>query len=186
MGLEIIKMKTNQPNRSNDKLGHKTKNMKRFFTLLLSSLFSLSLLAFDGNRLSVSVVSSKMDLRIEIDGKKYSMKDNSFTLQDLREGSHTVKIYSEKKRNAGVFRSGKKQEVIFNSTIFLKRGFHTDITVNRFGKVFTDERRIDRDDDFYDDEDYGYDDQDQHEGWYQVVNDDQFFYMKEQIRKEWF
>ncbi len=158
--------------------------MKKISTLLLSSLFSLSLLAFDGNRLSVSVVSNKMDIKIEIDGKKYSMQqDNSFTLQNLREGNHQVKIYTEKKKGGGLFRSGKKQEVLFSSSVYLKKGFHTDITVNRFGKVFTDERRID---DINEDGDYGYDDRDQNEGWHQVVTEDQFYYMKEQIRQEWF
>ncbi|NOT51551.1 MAG: DUF4476 domain-containing protein [Chitinophagaceae bacterium] len=159
--------------------------MKKFFTLLLSSLFSLSLFAFDGNRLSVSVISKKMDLKIEIDGKKYSMQeDNSFTLQNLREGNHSVKIYSEKMKGKGIFRSGRKQEVIFNSSVYLRRGFHIDITVNRFGKVFTDERRID-DNDNWNDEEYGYDDEDQFDGW-KAVSDDEFYYMKEQIRKEWF
>lgn len=160
--------------------------MKKISTLLLSSLFSLAAFAIDGNRLSVSVVSNKMDLKIEIDGKKYSMQqDNSFTLQNLREGNHSVKIYTEKKKGGGVFRSGKKQqEILFNSSVYLKRGFHTDITVNRFGKVFTDERRIDANDEW--DDDYGYDDQDQHEGWHKVINDDQFNFLKSELRKEWF
>jgi hypothetical protein len=158
--------------------------MKKIFTLLLSSLFSLSLLAFDGNRLSVSVVSNKMDLKIEIDGKRYSMQqDNSFTLQNLREGNHTVKIYSEMKKRNGLF-SGKKQDVIFNSAVYLRRGYHTDITVNRFGKVFTDERRIDADDDWYE-SGYGYGDRDDNEGWNGSVSKDEFSFMKEQIKKEW-
>lgn len=162
--------------------------MKKISTLLLSSLFSLSLFAFDGNRLSVSVVSNKMDLKIEIDGKKYTMQqDNSFTLQNLREGNHSVKIYAEKKRGGGGFRSGRKQqEVLFNSSVYLRRGFHTDITVNRFGKVFTDERRIDENDDWVDDENYGYDDQDQNEGWHKVISNDEFSFLKAEIRKEWF
>jgi hypothetical protein len=185
MGLEIIKMKTNQPNRSNDKLEHKTKNMKRFFTLLLSSLFSLSLLAYDGSRLSVSFTSGSTELKIEIDGREFSMKNNSITLSYLAEGSHQVKIFREKKRPFG---SRKKQEVLFNSSIYLKKGFHTDITVNRFGKVMTDERRIDVNDDWYSDEDDQYDSD--NDGWEgrnsNVMSARDFEIVKDQLRSEWF
>jgi hypothetical protein len=58
--------------------------MKKIFTLLLSSLFSLSLLAYDGSRLSISTASnSKMDIRVEVDGKKFVMHDNSITISNL-------------------------------------------------------------------------------------------------------
>ena len=184
MSLEIVCMKSKFQITGPAKPEHKTKYMKKFFTLLLSSIFSLSLLAFDGNRLSVSVVSNKMDLKIEIDGKRYSMQqDNSFTLQNLREGNHTVKIYSEMKKRNGLF-AGKKQDVIFNSSVYLRRGYHTDITVNRFGKVFTDERRIDANDDWYE-SGYGYGDRDDNEGWSTVVSKEDFSFLKDEMRKEW-
>ena len=53
--------------------------MKKIFTLLLSSLFSLSLLAFDGSRLSISAPGTSTELKIEIDGRKFTMKNNSIT-----------------------------------------------------------------------------------------------------------
>jgi hypothetical protein len=78
--------------------------MKKIFTLLLSSLFSLTLLAYDGTRLSISTVSNKvMDFKIEVDGRKYSMQDNSITLSNLAEGTHNIRIYREKKRNGNGF-----------------------------------------------------------------------------------
>src|SRR4051794_28323399 len=103
--------------------------MKKFFTLLLSSLFSISLFAFDGSRLSVSAPASTSELKLEIDGRQFSMKNNSITLGYLGEGVHQVKIYKETKKNAMGF---GRRNVVFNGNIFLKRGFHTDITVNRF------------------------------------------------------
>ena len=71
--------------------------MKKIFTLLLSSLFSFSLLAFDGSRLSISAVGTSTEMKIEVDGRKFSMKDNSITLSYLAEGYHQVKIFREKK-----------------------------------------------------------------------------------------
>lgn len=168
--------------------------MKKIFTLLVSSLFSLSLLAFDGSRLSISAFSNRMDLKIEVDGRRFNMQDNSITLRDLNEGYHNVKIYRDRKRNGNGwgFGFGKKQDVIYNSSVYLRRGYHMDITVNRFGKVFTDERRIDRHDDWYNDseddgyDDNGYDNGGWNNGYGNVMNAREFETVKESLRKEWF
>jgi len=169
--------------------------MKRIFTLLLSSLFSLSLFAFDGTRLSISTISNKMDLKIEVDGKRFDMKDNSITLSNLSEGYHQVKIFRDKRKNGNGLGFGRRMEVIYSNSLFLKRGFHSDITVNRFGKVFIDERRIDRNDEWYrDDDDYndnnGYGNGNGNGGWNNgygnVMNARDFDQVKESLRKEWF
>ncbi|HEV7779724.1 MAG TPA: DUF4476 domain-containing protein [Chitinophagaceae bacterium] len=156
--------------------------MKKFFTLLLSSLFSLSLLAFDGSRLSISAPGTTSELKIEIDGRPFSMKNNSITVGYLGEGRHNVKIYKEAKRTQTSF---GRREIVYNSTINLKRGFHLDITVNRFGKVLVDERRINVNDEWYNDEDEYYD----HEGWDNSMDKmsvREFETLKESLRKEWF
>lgn len=161
--------------------------MKKIFTLLLSSLFSLSLLAYDGSRLSISSTGTSTELKIEIDGRKFTMKNNSITVGYLADGRHSIKIFREKKK--GKISFGKKEEVIYQDMIFLKRGFHLDITVNRFGKVMTDERRIDVNDEWYNDEDEYYDN-DNGGGWNggnaNVMSGREFETVKEQLRKEWF
>jgi hypothetical protein len=156
--------------------------MKKIFTLLLSSLFSLSLLAFDGSRLSISGPSSSTELKVEIDGRQFTMKNNSITIGYLGEGRHDVKIFKEAKRTKNSF---GRREIIYNKSVFLKKGFHLDITVNRFGKALVDERRIDIDDEWYNDEDEYYD----HEGWDNSMDKmsvREFEQLKESLRKEWF
>lgn len=159
--------------------------MKKIFTLLLSSFFSLSLLAFEGSRLSISSPGTSTELKIEVDGRKFSMQNNSITLSYLAEGRHMIKIYREKKRD---FRFGKREEIVFQGPVFLKRGFHTDITVNRFGKVMTDERRIDRNDDWYNDEDDYYDNEpgNWNGGYGNVMTGRELETVKDQLRREWF
>jgi hypothetical protein len=160
--------------------------MKKFFTLLLASLFSLSLFAFNGSRLSISAPGTSTELKIEIDGRQFTMKNNSITLGYLGEGSHLVKIYRESKKN---FMGFGRKSYLFNNSIFLKRGFHLDITVNRFGKVMQDEQRIDATDEFYNDEDDYYDDQTAGYGnaqYRNVMGVREFHDLKEQLRKEWF
>lgn len=164
--------------------------MKKTFTLLFATVLSLSVLAYDGSRLSISSPGTSTELKIEIDGRKFSMKNNSITLSYLEEGRHMVKIYREKKRGGFGYGQGRREreDVLFQNTIFLKRGFHLDITVNRFGKVMTDERRIDLDDEFYNDEEDYYDSD--NGGWNNgnsnVMRGREFETLKESLRKEWF
>jgi len=161
--------------------------MKKIFTLLVSSLFSLSLLAYDGSRLSISTfANSKMDLKVEVDGRKYEMRDNSIVLSNLSEGNHSVKIFREKKRNGGGFGFGRKQDLVYSTTVFLRRGFHLDITVNRFGKAMVDERRIERNDDWFED-DYNddYDNGGWNSGYSNVMKPHEFESVKESVSKEW-
>lgn len=163
--------------------------MKKFSTLLLSTLFSLSIFAYDGTRLSISAPGTSSELQVEIDGRPFSMKNNSITLSYLDEGSHQVKIFHERRKNAFGF---GRRDVIFNNSIYLKRGFHLDITVNRFGKTMVDERPIDRNDEWYNDEDDYYDSDNgglnnsYGSGYSNVMSGRDFDQVTESLRKEWF
>lgn len=162
--------------------------MKRIFTLIIASLFSITLFAFNGSKLSISTVSNSQDYKVEVDGRKFSMRDNAITLSNLSEGYHQVKIFRErKKRNGNAFGFGRNV-IIYSNSVYLKRGFHLDITINRFGKALVDERRIDRNDDWYDDDDGYYDRNDGgwNNGYGNVMNVREFESIKESLRKEWF
>jgi hypothetical protein len=85
--------------------------------------------------------------------------------------------------------------MIFNGSVYLKRGFELDILVNRFGKVFTDENRIDHNSEWFDgDDDRGYDDHRYDDnsdggwnnGYGNVMSSREFETAKESLRKEWF
>lgn len=170
--------------------------MKKFFTLAIVSLFSMSLMAFDGTRLSISTTTTGKELKFEIDGRQFSMKNNSITVGYMAEGYHQVKIFRESRKNG--FGFGRREEVVYKGSVYLKRGFHTDITVNRFGKVLVDERRIDRNDDWYQEEDEYYDDHNGYDngqgnnnggwnnGYGNVMRGNEFESVKESLRKEWF
>lgn len=157
--------------------------MKKIFTLVLSSLFSLSLLAFDGSRLSVSAAGNTSELKVEIDGRKFTMKNNTIELGYLSEGRHAVKIYKETRKNSYGF---GRREMVYDNSVFLKRGFHTDITVNRFGKVMVDEQRIDVKSEWYNDEDEYYDSDGGYSSSYNGMSGREFEQLKESLRKEWF
>lgn len=157
--------------------------MKKIFTLVLSSLFSLSLLAFDGSRLSISASGNASELKVEIDGQLFTMKNNTIELGYLAQGRHAVKIYKEGNKNNYGF---GRRKIIYESTISLKRGFHTDIAITRFGKVMVDEQKIDVNSEWYNDEDEYYDSDGGYSNTYNGMSGREFEQLKESLRKEWF
>ena len=185
--------------------------MKTIFTLLLSTLFSLASFAYDGVRLTISSITTNK-MFVEVDGRRYNLDGNTVTIRDMRPGYHTVKVYREAKRNNGriIGNKNKREQTLYNTRVHLKEGYHFDIVVNRFGKVLVDERRIDRNDDWYNEDDENYDndrdrdwdndrdnrDYDDEDGYdrndrdrdlrYDEMNDAAFSQAKESLKREWF
>ena len=129
--------------------------MKTIFTLLLSTIFSLASMAFDGTRLTVTSISNNK-MFVEVDGRRYNLDGNTVSIVNIRPGMHNVRVLRELKRRGGWnFGNGnRREETIYNIKVTFRDGYHFDILVNRFGKVMIDERRIDRNDDWYNDDDY--------------------------------
>jgi len=140
--------------------------MKTIFTLLLSSLFSLSSMAYNGTRLTVTSVSNNK-MFVEVDGRRYDLNAHTVTISNLRPGVHNVRVLRQVKAKKGwnIDNWSKREEVIYSIKATLKNGYDFDIVVNRFGKVMIDERRIDDTDDWYDDDDDSYDDSDRDNDW---------------------
>jgi len=174
--------------------------MKTIFTLLLSTLFSLSLFAYDGTRLTVSSVSSTR-FRVEVDGRRYNMDDKTISIRDLSAGYHTVKIFNDKKKNKGWFNN--RQNMVYSQSVYLKQGYDMDITINRFGKAFVDEQRMDQYSDWNNDDNYNdRDDRGNNRGndpdnrwdnsnsnnnnYNRAMNGQEFNQVKESLRREWF
>jgi hypothetical protein len=131
----------------------KTNYMKTIFTLLLSTIFSLASMAYDGTRLTVTSVSNN-NVFVEIDGRRYDLDGNTLSLNNIRPGTHNVRVLREMKRKTNWNFGNKREETIYNIKATFRDGYHFDILVNRFGKVMIDERRIDPNDEWYSDDDY--------------------------------
>jgi hypothetical protein len=131
----------------------KTKCMKTIFTLLLSTIFSLASMAYDGTRLTVTSVSNN-NVFVEIDGRRYDLDGNTLSINSIRPGTHNIRVLREMKRKTNWNFGNKREETIYNIKATFRDGYHFDILVNRFGKVMIDERRIDPNDDWYNDDDY--------------------------------
>src|SRR6187397_2842169 len=177
--------------------------MKTIFTLLLSTIFSLASMAYDGTRLTVTRVSNNK-MFVEVDGRRYDLNGNTLTISSIRPGTHNVRVLRELKRKTGWNFGNKREETIYNIKATFRNGYHFDILVNRFGKVMIDERRIDPNDEWYNDDDYydrndgrrdrdnTYDDGDDRDdtrydnNYSRAISSDGFVQAKESLRREWF
>ncbi len=129
-------------------------------------------------------------VRVLIDGNDYNSKgnDNEFVINDIRPGYHTVKVFRKKKsRNNYDGKFNRNLQMIYSGNIYVKPQCHVDIVINRFGKAFTDERRMDAG---YYDENVENDD---HGGWgnnndnyMQPMNSRTFDQFKQVLRNESF
>ena len=112
--------------------------MKKIFTLTTTFFLSLSLFAFPGKSMLSISSNSKVPVTILIDNRNCDENNsNEVIVQDINAGYHYIKVYREKSNWFS-----KKGPLIYSGNVYVKPGFHVDITINRFGKAFIDERQI--------------------------------------------
>lgn len=117
----------------------KLQTMKQIITLLLL-FFNLLVFANPGSgRISVSHTAA-IDLRVLVDGNTYypgNLRQTDILIENLRPGYHEVRIYSARNNRSG--RQGPRTRPLYSGTVFVRPGYHVDIMMNRFGRVFVDE-----------------------------------------------
>ncbi|CAN5817784.1 hypothetical protein BH11BAC4_BH11BAC4_13730 [soil metagenome] len=128
--------------------------MKKIFTLISAMAITLSLFAQQDEsarrgfrnqgRLSVSTAINT-PIKLLIDGRNYSSfaGDQEIFVSDLRAGYHNIKVYQQKadRYNTGR-RSGKLMQLVYEANLYVKPQYHIDISINRFGRTFMDERQM--------------------------------------------
>lgn len=167
--------------------------MKTIFTLFASLFMSIAVFAA-ARPTSVLTIKSvdNADIRVVLDGKRFQPNDNSIMFGSMEPGRHDIKIYRQRK-NAWFNIHGRGYELVYNTTIDLKRRTHLFITVERNGYISKMENRIRNDRDWNDDRDRDYDndndgqwgDYDQHDGYARPMGDREFKNVLLSIDKEW-
>ena len=163
--------------------------MKTFFTLLTSLFMSIAVFAAPKPQSGILTIKSadNSDIRVILDGKRFEPNDNAIMLRGIDDGYHTIKVFKQK--NSGFFNlAGKRYELVYNTSINLKRRTHLQITIERNGRISMNETKLKRDwarqDRDWDNGNYGkgydYDhdgqwgDYDSHEGYAGGMNDREF------------
>ncbi|MGZ8541688.1 MAG: DUF4476 domain-containing protein [Chitinophagaceae bacterium] len=176
--------------------------MKTFFTLLTSLFMSIAVIAAAKPQSILTVKSAdNADIRVVLDGKRFEPNDNSLMLRGIDDGYHTIKVFKQK-RNGFFSIAGNKYELVYNTSINVKKRTHLLITIERNGRISMQENKIRKDrtrgDNDWSNErddrngrDYDFDregqwgDYDNHEGYASAMNDREFKSVLQSIEKEW-
>ncbi len=110
--------------------------MKTIFTLLASLFVTVGVMAanvFNASKITVSAA-GKEDLRVVLNGKRFETNGNTITIENLKAGTHTIKVYREK--NTGFYNIlGKRYEMVYDSRININNKTHVNISVDRNGRT---------------------------------------------------
>ena len=137
--------------------------MKTTSTLLIAIFVSLASFAVPAqSKLSITVIGHQ-NIQIMVDNNRYQGDDNSVMINNLQPGHHTIKVYSNRgNQKRSIFGNNNNLKLIYSSTVYVRSGYVTGITIDRSGRAIVDERAIrenrrngdwnnDRNDDRYND-----------------------------------
>lgn len=114
--------------------------MKTTSTLLLALFISAASFANAvQSKLSITVVGNR-NIEIVVDNSRYQSQDNSIVINSLQPGSHSIKVYSLRNNRRSIW--GNKSELLYSSTVYVKPGYHVDMTIDRNGRASFNERMI--------------------------------------------
>ena len=116
--------------------------MKKIFTLA-AILFSITSFAAERPKPAKLAITSndRATIQVKIDGVMYNLNRNTFVMDNLRSGSHTIAIY---KTGSVGFRT--KTELIYNGALYVSPSQFIDIDINRNGKVKINKSNMDKND----------------------------------------
>lgn len=116
--------------------------MKNIFfkTTLVLLLAQGTLFAQQGGRLTIST-SGNIALLASINGVNYTLPNMAQTWFNVQPGILQVKVFQYQNRPGS--EAGYKE--VYNGTVQIKGGIHTELVVTRFGKVIFDELAISAD-----------------------------------------
>ena len=89
--------------------------MKKIFTLLAAALVTLTSFAdYRDARLTITQL-GRMDIQIEVDGRRYNDRDREILINNLEPGRHNIQIYTVERNNGwgGVFGRDNKRKYLY-------------------------------------------------------------------------
>src|SRR5262245_13570180 len=112
--------------------------MKKIFTMCLGLILTAAVFAAD-KRPDVTIVSMKK-YEVVVDGRTYFSNNRMISIDNLRNGRHTIQVY-ETKQGFSFF----KRKQLVASKSFQLRNNDVKITIDRFGNMSIIEDKFDRD-----------------------------------------
>jgi hypothetical protein len=112
--------------------------MKKIFTLIAATLFTVAIFAAD--RKPVVTLKSTRNYEVVIDGQTYFSNSGMMNIANLRSGQHTIKVYETTR--GFMFRKSRK---LVDASTFSLRKSNVDIIIGLRGHISITEDRFDND-----------------------------------------
>ncbi|HUR10729.1 MAG TPA: DUF4476 domain-containing protein [Flavitalea sp.] len=172
--------------------------MKTTFTLLTGLFLSfIAMAAPNDSRLSITVAGNG-GFEVMVDNQRYQERDNSVLITNLNPGYHTIKVYKVRSQSSGRNIWGKNNrnnDLLYSTSVNIRSRQFVDIVINRFGRALVDERTMNGNDDWMDDNDpytnepynsgnYGNDNYGRNDEYRSPLSEMEFARLREQVRRE--
>ncbi|MFT3910227.1 MAG: DUF4476 domain-containing protein [Ferruginibacter sp.] len=117
--------------------------MKKFSTLITALILSFSVFAFSPQSMLSVSSNTKYPVSVSIDNRNCADKNSDdIVMKDVNAGYHSIKVYRDKMPYDKRSQFNSKKQLIYSGNVYVRPGFHVDVTINRFGKAFIDEKKI--------------------------------------------
>jgi len=110
--------------------------MKKIYTLVLAVLVGAAAMAADNRpRTGMVTVSVKQNsaVRITVDGRNYSERDNDVSISNLAPGYHTIQVFAMS--NSRTIFGRNREQLLWSNSLYVQAGTETDVTINRNGRA---------------------------------------------------
>lgn len=81
------------------------------------------------------------DIRVEIDGRRFNNNDNSVRINNINSGYHNIQVW--RRQSSGLF-GNSREKLLYNSSLYVKPEFQTDILIDRYGRAQVQEYDLNR------------------------------------------
>lgn len=118
--------------------------MNKLYSLMLISFISIAAFAAErpkGGRLTISSYDNA-DMRVEIDGRRYSNNDNTIRISNINSGYHSIQVY-RRQQSQGIF-GGSRERLVYSSNVYVRPDYRIDILIDRNGRAQVRETDLNR------------------------------------------
>lgn len=82
-------------------------------------------------------------IRVEIDGRRYSERDNTIRINNINPGHHSIQVYRTAGRGNDIF-GRNRERLIYSNSLYVKPEHQVDIYIDRSGRADVRERSLNR------------------------------------------
>ena len=117
--------------------------MNKMYTMIAALFLSIVTFAAErpkSGRLTIATYDNA-EIRAEIDGRRYTERDNTVRINNIKAGYHSIKVY--RRASSGVF-GRTREQLVYSTNVHVKPEHQIDILIDRNGRARVQEYDLGR------------------------------------------